>query len=132
MSFKKIDELVSAADNPQKSMEVLRNNRGHIVGAYGKILDFIVNNETSIEYEWASPISRPSGNKLLYRFALPLLEMLRQSEDMGTETIELTGTVIKADNKNRSWMIVNEDDQKEYSGTIKPGSMITLEGIVIF
>lgn len=131
VSFAKIDELACVLEHPEKSIEVLKRNKGHLVNAYIKVLEFIANNETSVEYAWASPTSPPKGNKLLHRFALPLLETLKNYEDISTEIIELTGKVIKADTKNCTWTIVNEEDQKEYSGKIISGSAITLEGIII-
>jgi hypothetical protein len=132
LSFQKIDELVRVAENPEKSVEILKTNKGHLANAYIKLLEFITENDTSIEYEWASPtLPKSQRGKLLQRFARPLLETLRETEGLSIELIELTGVIIKANKKSGAWTIVNDEDQKEYSGTIKPESKISLDGIII-
>lgn len=132
LSFEKIDAIAEAIDDPDKTLEILKKNKGHMAGAYIRLLIFLIENDANLNYKWAVPIStKPVIRNLTKEKAKPLVDFLMQKEDIGSEPIELIGKVIRADKNTGSWKILNDSDNKEYQGIIKDNTKLSLEGIVI-
>ena len=131
-SLERIDQIIEAVGDKEKSLKILRENKGHLVSAYIHLLKFISENNTSLEYRWATPVFKKSKKRRLsQKDAEPLLEYLTTTEDISSEQIILVGKIIRADEKNNTWKIFNDEDQKEYAGKIKEGTNLSLKGVVI-
>jgi hypothetical protein len=131
-SFEKIDEIVDVISDNEATLNILKKNKGHLVSAYIRLLKFISENNTTFEYKWATPIfNKSKKNRISQNDAKPLLDFLTSTEDISSETIIFTGYIIRADKKNNTWKILNDEDKKEYAGKVKDGVPLSLEGVVI-
>jgi hypothetical protein len=131
-AFTKFDELTQYIHDPVQSLNVLRKNRGHLANAYLRLLQFIKENNTSIEYRWAAQFFKKSKKRRVPESqAVPLLDFLSQKEDIRSERIKLEGFVIKADQRTNTWKLRNLEDGKEYFGKIKEETNLSVKGFVI-
>lgn len=131
-AFEMIDRITSDTENPQKAIEVIKEFKGHFAGSYGKFLEFMVKNQTSVRYCWAHPNQSISTSRCInYKSISELLDLMNQSEQIGIETVTLVGRVQKADSRTRSWRVESEEDGKLYSGTVDKDSSVSVDGITI-
>lgn len=123
-----IDRIVILADAPGETVDQVSQIGGHFATAYKDLLRFIVDTETDIKYSWASP-DRLSGSthSISGMQAKPLYEALTERTDIGFESVILIGKLNKVDKKQMTWRLINESDQKDYSGV----SETDLAGLVI-
>lgn len=131
-AFMKLDELTQYINNPDQSLEILKKNRGHLANSYLRLLKFIKENDTSIEYRWAvQSFEKSKKRRVPKSLAVPLLDFLSQKEDISSERIELEGFIIKADQNTNTWKLHNLEDKKEYFGKIKEETGHSVKGFVI-
>ena len=127
-----IDEIAALIKDTDESFILLKKNKGHLVNAYINLLRFLSDNKTSLEYSWASPVfDKPRTSRLDDIDAKPLLEFLTLTEDISSESVELIGSIIKADKNSKTWKLLCDADGKEYPGKVKEDIDLSLEGIVI-
>ena len=135
-AMEKLDELTANGDSPGKALEVMKENRGHLVGAYIRLLEFLVRTDTAFAYRWSDPGGETShGRTITARQAGPLLEEFKKVAQLGVETVELHGYLREADSKRNSWRIESLDDGKEYPGEVAEGvsvSNLTIDKIYRF
>lgn len=125
----KIDRLFADASDPLKTLETARNNRGHLAGAYLRLLRFLVQHKTGFRYSWAEPEFNESCNYSVSEGqAGPLVEVLSGVANLGSETVVLVGTIEKANRRNGTWGILTEDGL--FSGEVRNGGP-SLEGLKI-
>ena len=125
----KIDRLFADAADPQKTLETARNNRGHLAGAYLRLLRFLVNHKTGFRYSWAEPEFKESRNySVTEGQAGPLVDVLSGISNLGSETVLLVGSIEKANRGNGTWGILTEDGI--FSGKVRDGGP-SLEGLKI-
>lgn len=123
-----LDSVNFEIDDPVQATKVLAQYGGHFVTAYKDLLQFILETETPIAYEWSMP-SKPESTRtrIIPRQVKPLLEALRERVELGEEEVRLVGRFTKVDEKLGTWRLFVSDDKKEYSGE----SDIQLAGLVI-
>jgi hypothetical protein len=124
-----VDTFVSHRDDASETIELARTYKGHLSGSYLRLLKFLKKNNTGLSYRWATPLSNTSkSGSLSINRVVDLLTALSGMSDLGTEEVELRGTVDKADSTGKSWRI--RDGSTTYSGSVKDDGP-DLEGIVI-
>jgi hypothetical protein len=135
-ALEKLDEITDHADSPADALEVMKENQGHLVGAYIRLLDFLIKTDTAFAYKWSGPSSdKATGRTITAKQAIPLFETFTKAAQLGIENVELHGFLRKANSKNNTWTIESVDDGREYSGECKPGvtvSHLTIDGIYRF
>lgn len=110
----------------------MRENRGHFLSAYRELLKFIMDNDSPLRYEWSSPqYTLARRNTINVESATELYQILTASQAWTAETFDLTGIVERADIRNNTWRLLSEEDGRQYSGKVAPGSPIKLSGIVL-
>lgn len=125
----KIDKLFADSGDPQKTLEEARNNRGHLAGAYLRLLRFLVNHKTGFRYSWAEPEFNESRHYAVTEGqAGPLVEVLSGISNLGSETVVLVGSIEKANRRNGTWGILTDDGI--FSGQVRDGGP-SLEGLKI-
>jgi hypothetical protein len=130
-SLLKFDELTQDLESPNKAIETLRKNKGHLASAYIKLLKFLVSNDANLTYKWALPRdTKPRGRALPRRYLEPLLEAFSKTEKLTVETVVLSGFLRQADSERSTWRLETFDDKKEFSGRLR-GDRIRLGGLVI-
>jgi hypothetical protein len=125
----RVDVLFEKASDPQQALATAKANRGHLAGAYLRLLRFLVKHRMGLRYSWAEPtFSKSNSRSISEEEAEPLVTALSGVSNLGSESVELKGTLEKADAKSGAWRIATSEGT--YSGEIKPGG-VTLEGLII-
>jgi hypothetical protein len=134
LSLSVLDEMAEAIVDPIKSFEIIQNYQGHFAKKYIKLLEYILKNESPIEYTWADPTTQKYIRR---KFSKNNVEKtyneLIKHEELSTENIEITGIVIKGDASEsgpRTWTIKTTEG-KEHKGRIDESSSLTLKSIVL-
>lgn len=119
-ALQRIDELFSHVNDPAQTLLTVKAHRGHLAGAYLRLLRFLVETKTGLRYAWAEPaFAEPRGRGIAEREAGPLVEMLSSVSNLGAEPVELVGVLKKADVDQGSWRLAVGGD--DVSGRIKSG-----------
>ena len=128
-ALERVDLLLANAGNPMEALKMIKAHKGHLAGAYLRLLRFLLESKTGLRYSWATPgFDSARGRTLLERDVGPLVAVLSGVSNLGAEAVTLTGKLDKADVANKAWRIVCEDDS--YSGKIKEGGP-SLDGLKI-
>jgi hypothetical protein len=105
-----IDELFSEVADPTKDVEIARNYKGHLAGAYLRLLKFLDEKDTGLRYSWAEPSDDTPKSFSISRSQLrPLIDELSKVASLGTETVVLTGVVEKVDAKAGTWRLITDE-----------------------
>jgi hypothetical protein len=128
-ALEKVDVLFESASNPQQTLATVKAHRGHLAGAYLRLLRFLVQNKTGLRYSWAEPtFSKPNSRAITQGEAGPLVDVLSGVSNLGAETVNLIGALEKADKVSGTWRLATQDGN--FSGKIKEGGP-SLEGLKI-
>jgi hypothetical protein len=128
----KFDEIAIAMHNPEKMFDTLKNNQGHLINSYKKLLNLIIENDTPINYSWSYPeIKSFKMHNISKQNAIPIIDLLNQKKELEIEIVELEGRLIKADVNNGFWTLKSEETGKEHKGKIADQSGISLSGLIL-
>ena len=128
-ALERIDHFFEHVNDPKTTLNMVKQHRGHLAGAYLRMLRFLVEHNTGLRYAWAEPaFNSPKCFSVSNAQAIPLVEYLSGISNIGAETIILLGRLDKADMANGNWRISTED--RDYSGKIKTGGP-SLDGLKI-
>lgn len=126
-ALKRVDLLFESAADPAAALASIKEHRGHLAGAYLRLLRFLVKHQTGMRYSWADPSFRqPRQGSVSEAEAGPLVEVLSGVSNLGAEPVELTGALEKADVVSGLWRLSATDGS--FSGKIKEGGP-SLEGL---
>jgi len=115
-----VDALFEHTSSPRQVAAKVKENRGHLAGAYLRLLRFLVENKTGLSYSWAEPsFARSSSRAITQGEAVPLVETLDGVSNLGAEPVNLKGRLEKADLVGGTWRI--STDEGPYAGKIKEG-----------
>lgn len=124
-----IDVISEHIDDPNTAVEFIAGYGGHFAAAYRDLLQFIVENETPLSYEWSMPERNYiTARKISDKQANPVYRALVERVDIGIEEKRFVGIVRKVDETYGSWRL--EIDEKKYSGR-SDREKLHLGGIVI-
>lgn len=130
-----VDDAIAAANDPedsQRALRFLRENTGHFLTAYRSLLEFVVENDSPLKYEWSTPgSSMDKRSAMSVEVATGLYEILISQKHLTTELVTLVGVVEAVDAGNRAWTLHSEEDDIKYKGKVAPDSSISLDGITI-
>jgi len=128
-ALQRIDHLFEHVDDPKQTLAMVKAHRGHLAGAYLRLLRFLVDSKTGLRYAWAEPgDASPRGYSVSKAGAVSLAECLSGVSNIGAEALVLIGSLDKADNGKGDWRLVT--DQGEFSGKRKDDGP-SLEGLKI-
>ena len=133
-AMEKLDDLTKTTEylDPEIILSILQDNKGHLVTKYRKFIEFVLDNDTPLTYEWALPYSGKSKKRTIsYEGAKAVYEVLRSRSELQTEIKSFIGTMSKADVPKGYWAFESEEDGKTYSGRIAKNSGISLSGITL-
>ncbi len=129
IAFGLIEKVLSSSAEPEKIATALEGYKGHFVTNLIKLLRVASESKTYLKLSWAKPsFNHVRSITVEYRHIPPLLALLTSKEEMLVETIVLVGLLKKADVDSGAWRIKNDDDNKEYSGSIHE-SGLSLSGL---
>ena len=116
----RVDALFRCAGNPEEALASAREVRGHLAGAYLKLLRFLDERGTGLRYSWADPSSeRPSRGAISHGQAGPLLKVLSSVTDLGVEAVTLEGTFERFNRGTGAWGLLTAEGSR--SGRIREG-----------
>ena len=128
-ALRRLDLLFEHVAVPERTLEVLQSNRGHLAGSFLSLLRVLKEHETGFRYSWADPTSEAaSGRAVLESQVSPLVESLAKVTDLGVESVVLDGEFVKVDSRSGLWGLLAEG--KVTSGKIKEGGP-SLDGLTV-
>jgi hypothetical protein len=124
-----VNEFFSCNESTSDTLRLARRYKGHLSGSYLRLLSFLKEANTGLEYSWATPHSlEKKFGKVSIDQVGRLVAALSGVSNLGIEEIELRGQVDKADSTGRSWRL--RDGTTVYTGSVKDDGP-DLDGIVI-
>lgn len=116
----RVDRLFAAVADPHQTLETVKAHRGHLAGAYLRLLQFLVQNRTGFRYSWAEPeFSEPRAHAVAEAQVGPLVDLLSGVSNLGSEAVVLVGVLRKADVDSGSWRVATEEG--DVSGKTREG-----------
>lgn len=114
----------------ERSINVLKDNKGHLVGAYRRLLSFIVQHNASIRIQWRAPRSDEQTHRyhISVDEARKLQTALSQQRDLEDENITISGVIIHLHTESGAWTL-ESDDGEHHCGKVQPGKDVTLGGL---
>ena len=127
-ALRKTDDVFASADCPESARELLQAHRGHLAGAYIKLLAFLAEHETGLRYGWADPLLREARyGGVSQGVARQLAESLSGVTSLTTERVILTGESFSVNTSTGSWGLITDEGRK--TGKVN-GESPTLVGLV--
>lgn len=124
-----VDSLFNDTANPENTLTVAKEHRGHLAGAYLRLLRFLVKQKTGLRYSWAEPKSECSSNRaVLESEAGPLVELLSSVTNLGSERVTLEGTFERFNRESGLWGLLTSEGKR--SGKIMDGGA-SLDGLEV-
>ena len=121
-ALEKIDYLTERLDDHDLTIERVRQNQGHLAGAYIRFLGFLVNSKCSVRYSWAMPSSTASVTRSVQeKQAAPLFEALSKKENLTVETISIVGPLRRVNLDHNTWRLGGHDEDRDHFGKVKEG-----------
>ena len=128
-ALQRVDVLFENAADPQKALATVKAHRGHLAGAYLRLLRFLVQHKTGLRYSWAEPgFAKPNCRAVAQAEAGPLVDVLSGVSNLGGESVVLVGAFEKANRGTGAWGLLTADGL--FSGKVKEGGP-SLEGLKI-
>lgn len=128
-ALQRVDVLFENAADPQKALATVKAHRGHLAGAFLRLLRFLVQHKTGLRYSWAEPgFAKPNYRAVAEAEAGSLVDVLSGVSNLGGESVVLVGAVEKANRGTGAWGLLTADGL--FSGKVKEGGP-SLEGLKI-
>lgn len=119
-ALERMDMLFEHAADPHHVMDTVKANRGHLAGSYLGLLRFLELNNTGLRYAWAEPeFAAPKTRAISEAEVGPLVDILSGVSELGSEEVDLQGTLEKADRKSKIWRL--RTPEKSYAGKTRDG-----------
>ena len=109
-ALQRVDVLFEHTADPESALATAKQNRGHLVGAYLKLLRFLTRRQTGMRYCWADPsFTQPRSQAISQAEARRLADVLGGVSNLGTEEVTLVGEFVKVNSKTGVWGLSTED-----------------------
>ena len=127
----KIDILTERIDEPEAGFSVIRDNRGHLVDAYRRLLKFMVDSESGLGYRWSAPDRTfSSARKISRSSAERLHNLIVEQKDLTVEEVTLKGVFTHVNVESGLWTL-RDDEGTRHSGRSASGFKVTLSGVIV-
>ena len=129
LALQRVDTFFEDAANPDSALETAKHHRGHLAGAYLRLLRFLEQQETGFSYSWAEPASLQASSRAVSASeARVLTKVLSEVTSLGTEEVTLVGEFMKVNRNTRVWGL-------DTGSSIKTGKVIdngpSLNGLTV-
>jgi len=119
-ALERMDELFLSASDPQQTLAMVKAHRGHLAGAYQRLLRFLVDSKVGLRYAWAEPsFAEPRARAISEADAGSLVDALSGVSNLGAEPVELVGALKAANVNSGTWRLATEGGER--AGKLKPG-----------
>ena len=127
--LQRMDDVFESASNPETARQGLRAYKGHLAGSYIKLMRFLADNESGLQYGWASPMSEATKYSGVSKtVARGLAESLAEDTSLGREDVELRGALERVNFGAGTWGLNTADGMKV--GSVMEGGP-NLSGLII-
>jgi hypothetical protein len=107
IALAKVDELTRFIDSPEQAIEVMKKNRGHAVGAYKSLLQFIATEKTPLVYSWSEPgIPAPKSCRIGIDAAQRFYEILTTKQELTSVERTFTGKFSRL-HEDGAWLLIS-------------------------
>lgn len=133
----KVDELVALTevDDAEKRLEVLKNNRGHVIAAYRELLSLVAEEPAPLTYRWAEPsMSKAGGMAIRPTAAAEVVALIKSRQDLGHEDVILRGTFIRIASDLETWRLKYRDEKNKsrtVGGKVHEDAGDVLKGLAV-
>lgn len=128
-ALQRVDALFENTAVPQAVLDQVKIHRGHLAGAYLRLLKFLVQHQTGMRYSWAQPnFTKPNSGSVSEQEAGSLVNILSEVTNIGNEEVTLIGKFDKFDRKANTWGLLTEDGR--FSGTVRESGP-SLDGLTV-
>ncbi len=119
-ALRRVDSIFEHAQSPNQTLITLKEHRGHLAGSYLRLLNFLIERKTGLQYSWAEPISATASHGSVSESeANSLVETLSGVSNLGSEPVTLVGEFERGNRGIGSWGLLTEDGI--FSGKIREG-----------
>lgn len=132
-AMSKVDELMGlAALAPDQQLVVLRQNRGHALGALRKLMKFIATEGAGLTYRWADPaMGIAAGQTVTPAAADAVSTVLEHLTELTTEQVRFLGRFIRVAEDKKTWRAVEEGSGVPRAGRVHADAPTILQGVRI-
>jgi len=128
-ALQRVDVLFANAADPTKALAIVKTHRGHLAGAYLRLLRFLVKHKTGLRYSWAEPnFAKPNYRAIAEAEAGPLVDVLSGVSNLGGESVTLVGEFEKVNRGTGAWGLLTEEGLQ--SGKVREGGP-SLDGLKV-
>lgn len=128
-AMQRVDLLFEKASEPAKALAIVKAHRGHLAGAYLRLLRFLVKHKTGLRYSWAEPnFTKSNYRSVAEAEAGPLVDALSGVSNLGGESVTLLGEFEKVNRGTGTWGLKTEEGLQ--SGKIREGGP-SLDGLKV-
>lgn len=107
IALAKVDELTRFIDSPEQAIEVMKQNRGHAVGAYKSLLQFVAMEKTPLVYSWSEPgIPAPKSCRIGIDAAQRFYEILTTKQELTSVERTFTGKFSRL-HEDGAWLLIS-------------------------
>ena len=126
-AMERVDALFDGLDQPQVVLERVKAHKGHLSGAFLRLLRFLVEQRTGLRYQWATPNATKARRRAVSEAqSSAIVELLSGVSNLASEPILLVGVLEEADCVRGKWRLATEDAKE--IGTVTDGGP-SLEGL---
>lgn len=119
-ALRRVDSIFEHAHSPEQTLLTLKKHRGHLAGSYLRLLNFLIERKTGLQYSWAEPISAKANHGSVSESeASSLVETLSGVSNLGSEPVTLVGEFERGNRGIGSWGLLTEDGI--FSGKTREG-----------
>jgi len=128
-ALQRVDELFENAGSPEQTLATVKAHRGHLAGAYLRLLRFLAQHKTGLRYSWAEPgFTKPNCRAVAEVEVGPLVDVLSGISNLGGEAVTLVGEFEKVNRGTGAWGLLTAEGL--YSGKIREGGP-SLDGLKV-
>lgn len=112
-ALERVDTLFQSPADPQATLANTKESRGHLAGSYLKLLRFLEERQTGLQYTWAEPQSeQPIQRSISHVEAGSLVRVLSTVTDLGSEAVRLEGTFEYFNRGSGAWGLLTSEGQR--------------------
>lgn len=126
----RLNDFLSAAEDPDRAVELLLSLKGHAASSLINLLNFISENNCQLTNRWSTPsMHSSSAGRMRVASAQNIIQRCLLREDLSIEDLKLVGIVDSADATARTWKILV--DGVAHSGRVEKESKLNFDGLVL-
>ena len=109
----RVDLLFDDTRNVDATLAVVKENRGHLAGAYLKLLRLLAATGTGLRYSWAEPgFERPITRSVSQVEAGCLVEALSTVDKLTTESVTVEGALERFNRGSGAWGLLTDEGRR--------------------